>query len=80
MEVPAGRYQPSPRGFPQQLPALEYGPDDPVRKMPQGGVIHFAKFPLDRERKSEGSKSLVIPVSWMKPPREVNSLVKRKDH
>jgi hypothetical protein len=46
MEVPASRYQPSPRGFPQQLPALEYGPDDQIRKMPQGGVIHFRKIPF----------------------------------
>jgi hypothetical protein len=47
--------------------------------MPQGGVIHFRKIPFG-PGKSEGSKSLAIPVSWMKPPREVNSLVKRKGH
>jgi transposase InsO family protein len=44
MEVPASRYQPSPRGFPEQLPALEYGPDDQVRRVQQGGVIHFRNW------------------------------------
>ncbi len=35
--MPASRYRPSARAFPQRLPALEYGPDDQVRKVQQGG-------------------------------------------
>jgi hypothetical protein len=30
LEVPAARYRPSPRTYPEQLPAIEYGPDDTV--------------------------------------------------
>jgi transposase InsO family protein len=41
MQVPASRYQPSPRTFPEVLPALEYGPDDVVRQVKQGGRISF---------------------------------------
>jgi hypothetical protein len=41
MEVPASRYRPSARAFPERLPALEYGPDDQVRKVQQGGMIYF---------------------------------------
>lgn len=39
MKVPASRYQPSPRAYPERLPAIEYGPTDIVRK-----VRHFGHF------------------------------------
>jgi transposase InsO family protein len=39
MKVPAARYQPSPRLYPERLPAIEYGPTDIVRK-----VRHFGHF------------------------------------
>ena len=41
MAVPASRYQPSPRSFPELLPPLEYGARDLVRKVYGGGKIHF---------------------------------------
>lgn len=41
MDVPASRYQPSKRSYPEQLPAIEYGPDDQVRKVTNGGFISF---------------------------------------
>jgi transposase InsO family protein len=41
MQVPASRYRDSPRGFPEQLPAIEYGPDDMVRKVQIQGKISF---------------------------------------
>ena len=41
MEVPATRYAVSPRPFPEQLPALEYGPEHKVRRVQQGGWISF---------------------------------------
>lgn len=41
MAVPASRYQPSPRSFPELLPPLEYGSMDLVRKVYEGGKIHF---------------------------------------
>ncbi|HKR58330.1 MAG TPA: IS481 family transposase [Pyrinomonadaceae bacterium] len=39
MKVPASRYQPSPRAYPERLPAIEYGPTDIVRKVRRFG--HF---------------------------------------
>jgi transposase InsO family protein len=42
MAVPASRYQPSPRSFPEQLPAFEYDLGDQVRKVQTTGKISFA--------------------------------------
>lgn len=39
--VPATRYQPSTRLYPEQLPPIEYSPDDIVRKVQDKGVISF---------------------------------------
>ncbi|MBI5877837.1 MAG: IS481 family transposase [Chloroflexi bacterium] len=39
--VPAQRYQPSARPFPETLPAIEYGPDDQVRKVQEHGQFSF---------------------------------------
>jgi len=41
MAVPASRYQPSRRSYPEQLPAIEYGPADIVRKVRQVGHIKY---------------------------------------
>src|SRR5262245_7790880 len=41
MQVPGQRYRPSPRSYPAQLPALEYGPGDVVRKVQAQGWISF---------------------------------------
>jgi transposase InsO family protein len=41
MSVPASRYQPSPRSFPEQLPLIEYSPTDQVRKVQSNGHITF---------------------------------------
>ena len=41
MAVPASRYRPSPRSFPEQLPPLEYGATDQVRKVQIDGKISF---------------------------------------
>ena len=42
MAVPASRYQPSRRRYPEQLPAIEYGPADIVRKVRHFGHIKYA--------------------------------------
>jgi transposase InsO family protein len=39
--VPAQRYQPSPRSWPNRLPEPEYGPDDFVRHVQQHGRVSF---------------------------------------
>lgn len=41
MEVPASRYQPSRRTYPEQLPPIEYGPADIVRKVRHVGHIKY---------------------------------------
>lgn len=41
METPVDRYSVSPRTFPEQLPAIEYGPGDTVRQVYDGGQITF---------------------------------------
>ena len=41
LAVPASRYQPSPRPFPEVLPPIEYGPDDIVRKVHGAGQISY---------------------------------------
>ena len=41
MAVPASRYQPSRRRYPEQLPAIEYGPADIVRKVRHFGHIKY---------------------------------------
>jgi len=41
MKVPATCYQPSPRAYPERLPAIEYGPTDIVRKVRGHGHIKY---------------------------------------
>lgn len=41
MEVPASRYRSSPRCLPETLRPIEYGPGDSVRRVQQGGCLHF---------------------------------------
>ena len=40
--VPASRYQPSPRPYPEEVPPILYGPQDAVRKVQADGAISFA--------------------------------------
>ena len=37
MAVPASRYKPSPRAYPEKLPAIEYGPNDTVVRVTWNG-------------------------------------------
>jgi transposase InsO family protein len=46
LEVPASRYQPSRRRFPEVLPPIAYWPGDHVRKVQQDGEIWFRGRPL----------------------------------
>ncbi|CDX18424.1 putative integrase; CP4-6 prophage [Mesorhizobium sp. ORS 3324] len=45
MATPAERYRPSPRGFPDVLPAIEYASGDQVRKVDSDGFISFRNRP-----------------------------------
>jgi transposase InsO family protein len=42
MNVPANRYQISPRRFDGETPSIDYSPDDHVRKVYEGGKISFS--------------------------------------
>ena len=42
LDVPAIRYRPSPRAYPQTLPAIEYAPDDRVAIVGWNGELRFA--------------------------------------
>ncbi len=44
MAVPADRYSPSVHPFPEQLPTIEYGPNDHVRKVHQLGRVSFKGY------------------------------------
>jgi transposase InsO family protein len=41
MDVPANRYHPSPRSFPEKLPAVEYAEQDTIRRVSNLGKISF---------------------------------------
>lgn len=41
MKTPAHYYTISNRSFPEQIPQIEYGPEDIVRKVQQKGIVHF---------------------------------------
>jgi transposase InsO family protein len=44
LEVPAFRYRPSVRSYPEDLPMPEYGPDDRVYKLRLNGKLHVDKL------------------------------------
>lgn len=44
MKPPVSRYQPSPRLFPETLPAIEYAPGDIVRKVHDKGEIQYRGY------------------------------------
>lgn len=50
MKVPAERYQPSARQYKENLPPIEYAPDDQVRKVQQGGWISYQgkQYPIPK--------------------------------
>jgi len=41
MQVPASCYKPSPRQYKENQPPVDYGPDDQVRRVQQGGWISY---------------------------------------
>lgn len=41
LEVPASRYRPSPRSFPETLPVIEYNEGESVRKVQDHGVVNY---------------------------------------
>jgi hypothetical protein len=70
MQPPAQCYSPSPRDWPASLPPIEYGPDDHVRQVQQGGWISF------RGRHIRISKALVGQPVALRPCLEAEGLFK----
>jgi transposase InsO family protein len=62
MAVPASRYRPSDRPFPETLPVWEYGPTDAVRKVACDGTISFKGKPLDLGKAFRGEHVAVRPT------------------
>lgn len=63
LEVPLARYQPSPRRFPTALPAIEYSPDDQVRKVQDKGEISFQGRVLRLSRALRGQPVGLRPTA-----------------
>ena len=63
MAVPAQRYRPSARAYPEQLPLIEYGPDDGVRKVQAEGWISFQGHDIRVPRALRGERVAVRPVN-----------------
>ena len=53
LKTPSERFQMSDRRFPEELPEIEYGPDDEIRKVHDGGIICFrgTRYRVGRELK-----------------------------
>jgi len=63
MQVPADRYRPSPRDFPEEPPAIDYSSGDFVRKVEDKGMISF-KGKMYRVGKSlAGQRVAVRPTT-----------------
>jgi transposase InsO family protein len=60
--VPASRYIPSPRAFPQSLPELSYGPDDQVRIVTEHGSIQWHRHRIFVSRGLVGQPVAVRPT------------------
>ncbi len=63
MAVPASRYRPSDRGFPETLPLIEYGPGDVVRKVQAKGEIHYRGLVFKVSKAFHGYPVALRPAS-----------------
>jgi transposase InsO family protein len=62
LAVPASRYRPSLRPFPEVLPEWEYGAGDAVRKVACDGTISFKGRPIDLGKALRGERVAVRPT------------------
>jgi transposase InsO family protein len=63
LAVPASRYRPSDRPFPEVLTEWEYGPGDAVRKVSCDGTIRFRSRSLDLGKAFRGEHVALRPTS-----------------
>jgi len=71
LDVPASRYQPSPRSFPEQLPTIEYSPDDYVTVVKANGMVRFKRCPV---KVSKALRGLPIAFRARYPQEDVFDL------
>jgi transposase InsO family protein len=62
LETPATRYTPSARPYPDPLPPLEYGPGDVIRRVQDGGVVHFHGQVFRVGRAFRGNRVALRPI------------------
>jgi transposase InsO family protein len=63
LEVPLSRYQPSTRRFPERLPPIEYPDAAYVRKVQDGGLVHFKGGVFRISRAFHGYPVGLIPTT-----------------
>ena len=56
MKVPAKCYQASERSFPERLGEIEYGPGDIIRKVQDGGIVHYRNREFRVSRAFKGQR------------------------
>jgi hypothetical protein len=64
LATPIDRYRPSPRTFPEQLPAIESGPDDIVTNVTWNGEVRF------KGKRLKAHKALLhLPIAFRPDPK-----------
>ena len=61
--TPSTRYRPSPRPYPEREPEMEYDRGDQVRRVGEGGIIHYACRRVRVGRALEGERVAVKPTA-----------------
>lgn len=62
LATPGSQYAPSPRCYPERLPAIEYGPDDAVRKVQSEGEVSFANRVFRVSKAFRGERVAIRPT------------------
>jgi len=63
MKVPAKCYQVSEREFPESLPEIEYSPLDEVRKVQDGGIVHYKNREFRVSSAFKGQRVAIRPTN-----------------
>lgn len=61
-DVPASRYRPNPRPFPEVVPPLEYDPEDAVRIVARSGQVHYRNRAVFVSQALAGQRVAVRPT------------------
>ena len=63
MKTPITRFRPSERRYPERLPAIEYGPDDVVRKVTVNGQLSFRGHEIKVGKAFRGERLALRPTT-----------------